>query len=78
MKRATKVLLADRFHKGFVWTCMTATVLGTVSVLTNAFDIFYTRKPLYDEMQKKEVASLLEEGRDNLEELKDSAPSTSG
>lgn len=52
----------DLFHKGFVYTCIGVTVLGTGMLLERALHYYIKVKPQLKQQQLKEKQELLAEG----------------
>lgn len=61
-RKAIKNLWIERFHKGFVWSCLTVTVVGTIMYGTRFVDYFTVIKPEQDRKKLLEQKKLLAEG----------------
>ncbi|XP_044752846.1 uncharacterized protein LOC123312465 [Coccinella septempunctata] len=61
-KRAIANIWIDRFHRGFVWTCLTVTVCGTILYGTRFVHYFTVIKPEQDKRKLLEQRELLSEG----------------
>lgn len=70
-KLAKRSVLMDRLHKGFVVTCMGATIISAVYLVFGAYNYFAVYKPVAKQRQILEKQQLLAEG--SSDNLKDTA-----
>lgn len=61
-KTARKNLLMDRLHKGFVLTCIAATVYGTFWYSMRFANYFLNTKPVREKKELLQSQELLKEG----------------
>lgn len=61
-KSIVRNLWLDRFHKGFVWTCLSVTLVGTALYGTRFVHYFTVTKPEQDRKKLLEQQELLSEG----------------
>lgn len=62
-RRRRKERVYDKFHRGFVNTCMTVTAIATLYLGYKAYEYFRYIRPLHSAQKKLTEEELLREGR---------------
>lgn len=71
-KSPRRNIWVDRFHKGFVYTCLGVTIISTGMLCLKAYDYFVNIKPQLKQQQLLKQNELLAEG--SSDSLQDKTP----
>lgn len=46
LKKVPKTRLVDKFHRGFVYTCIGATIFGTINIAWIGYNYYMYQRPI--------------------------------